>query len=66
MTERPDPIIDEIHEARREIAKRFEGDVRRISADARNRQRREGRPVWHPEAASDPSDPTADQVKRTG
>jgi hypothetical protein len=39
MTERPDPIIDEIHEARREIAKRFEGNVRRISDDARDRQR---------------------------
>lgn len=65
MAERPDPIIDEIHEARREIAKRFDGDVRRISADARNRQRQEGRPVWHPEAVSDPSEPTADHVKRT-
>ena len=37
MTQRTDPIIEEIHEARREIAKRFEGDIRRISEDARQR-----------------------------
>jgi hypothetical protein len=52
MIQRTDPIIEEIHEARREIAKRFEGDIRRISEDARQRQIREGRPVWHPEAAN--------------
>ncbi|MCX7415019.1 MAG: hypothetical protein NTY25_00800 [Planctomycetia bacterium] len=38
MTQRTDPIVEEIHEARREIAKRFEGDIRRISEDARQRQ----------------------------
>ena len=38
MTQRSDAIIEEIHEARREIAKRFEGDIRRISEDARQRQ----------------------------
>ena len=37
MIQRTDPIIEEIHEARREIAKRFEGDIRRISEDARQR-----------------------------
>jgi hypothetical protein len=52
MIQRTDPFIEEIHEARREIAKRFEGDIRRISEDARQRQIREGRPVWHPEAAN--------------
>ena len=52
MIQRTDPIIEEIHEARREIAKRFEGDIRRISEDARQRQIQEGRPVWHPEAAN--------------
>jgi len=45
MTQRSDPVIEEIHEARREIAKRFEGNIRRISEDARQRQIREGRPV---------------------
>lgn len=52
MTQRPDPIIEEIHEARRQIAKRFDGDVRRISADARQRQRQEGRPIWRAKAAA--------------
>ncbi len=37
MTQRTDPIVEEIHEARREIAKRFEGDIRLISEDARQR-----------------------------
>ncbi len=50
MRRRVDPIIEEIHEARREIARRFGGDVHEISNDARERQRSEGRPVWHPEA----------------
>ena len=59
MIQRTDPIIEEIHEARREIAKRFEGDIRRISEDARQRQIREGRPVWHPEAANQASEPSS-------
>ena len=66
MTQRPDPIIVEIHEARREIAKRFEGDIRRISEDARQRQIREGRPVWHPEAANQALEQTRDSVQRNG
>jgi len=41
-----DPIIEEIHEVRRAIAARFQGDVHRIAEDARNRQSLEGRPVW--------------------
>lgn len=65
MTQQPDPIIEEIHEARREIAKRFGGDIRRISEDARQRQIREGRPVWRPEA--DPAvEQTRDSVQRNG
>lgn len=62
MSKKPDPIIEEIHEARRAIAQRFGGDIRKISEDARKRQQREGRPVWHPEAASQaaaPTDPAA-------
>jgi len=52
MMQRIDAIIEEIHEVRREIAKRFEGDIRRSAQDARQRQSREGRPVWHPKAAN--------------
>ena len=46
MPQRLDPIIEELHDVRREIAKRFEGDIHRISKDARQRQAQEGRPVW--------------------
>jgi hypothetical protein len=66
MTQRVEPIIEEIHEARREIAKRFEGDIRRISEDARQRQIREGRPVWHPKAANQALEQTRDSVQRNG
>ena len=66
MIQRTDPIIEEIHEARREIAKRFEGDISRISEDARQRQIREGRPVWHPEAADQALEQTRDSVQRNG
>ena len=66
MTQRIDPIIEEIHEARREIAKRFEGNIRRISEDARQRQIREGRPLWHPEAANQALEQTRESVQRKG
>ena len=64
MRKKPDPIIEEIHEARRAIAKRFGGDIRKISEDARKRQQREGRPVWHPEAANQAGTPTGDEAQR--
>ena len=64
MSKKPDPIIEEIHEARRAIAKRFGGDIYKISEDARKRQQREGRPVWHPEAANQASTPTGDVAQR--
>ena len=66
MTQRSDPIIEEIHEARRKIANRFEGNIRRISEDARQRQIREGRPVWRPEAANQALEQTRDSVQRNG
>ena len=66
MPPRIDPIIEEIHEARREIAKRFEGNIRRISEDARQRQIREGRPVWHPEAANQALEQIRESVQRKG
>lgn len=47
-----DPVIEEIHETRREIAKRFNYDIRQISEDARRRQAIEGRPLWQPESAN--------------
>jgi len=66
MPQRLDPIIEELHEVRREIAKRFEGDIRRISEDARQRQAQEGRPLWHPEAANQALQQTRDGVQQHG
>jgi hypothetical protein len=45
-----DPVIEEIHEIRREIARRFNYDIRELSNDARRRQELEGRPLWRPES----------------
>jgi hypothetical protein len=66
MPQRLDPIIEELHEVRREIAKRFEGDIHRISKDARQRQAEEGRPVWHPQAANQALQQTRDGAPRRG
>ncbi len=60
-----DPIIEELHEVRREIAKRFEGDIHRISKDARQRQAQEGRPLWHPKAANQALQQNRDDVSRS-
>ena len=64
MPQRIDPIIEELHEVRREIGKRFEGDIHRISKDARQRQAQEGRPVWHPKAANQALQQTRVGVQR--
>jgi hypothetical protein len=66
MPQRLDPIIEELHEVRREIAKRFEGDIHRISKDARQRQAQEGRPLWHPKAANQALQQTRDGVQQHG
>lgn len=42
----PDPIVEELHAIRREIAARFGNDLHRIAADARERQAASGLPVW--------------------
>ncbi len=53
-----DPVIEEIHAVRREIAKRFDYDVRRISEDAKRRQELGGRPVWRPSVTTAEPKPT--------
>ena len=45
-----DPIIEEIHSIRREICKRFGGDVRAIAADANARMLASGCLIWQPAA----------------
>ena len=51
-----DPILDEIHQTRREMSDRFQGDFVAMLDDARRRQAAGGRPVWRPKP-SNPSDP---------
>lgn len=41
-----DPVLDEIHQTRRELSDRFGGDFRAMLDDARRRQEASGRPVW--------------------
>lgn len=62
----PDPIIAEIHESRREIAERFNGAGRRISADAQKRQQSEGRPIWRPETGERAPEPLTDAADQDG
>ena len=52
MKQKIDPIVEEIHNTRREIAKRFNYDIRKISEDAKRRQALEGRSVWQTESAN--------------
>ena len=41
-----DPILDEIHRTRQQIAEKFGGDIKAILADARKRQEASGRVIW--------------------
>lgn len=58
MNQEIDPVIEEIHKTRREIAERFNYDIMRISEDARRRQALGGRPLWQPESANKPMHPS--------
>ena len=44
--QKTDSVIAEIHQTRREISERFNGDVFAIAEDAARRQAASGRPVW--------------------
>ncbi len=41
-----DPILDEIHRTRQQIAEKFGGDITAILEDARKRQAASGHPEW--------------------
>lgn len=42
---RKDPIVEEVHRARRQLAERFDHDLDAICADARQRERQGDRQV---------------------
>ena len=42
---KPDPIIEEIHRGRREHAAKFGNDLKRIVADYKSREGKDGHPV---------------------
>ena len=65
MKNQVDPIIEEIHETRREIARRFDYDVHQISEDAKRRQMLEGKPVWQPGVANQRMQLTGDRGQRS-
>ena len=55
----PDPIIEELHAIRREIAARFDNDIHRIAEDARRRQAASGLPIWEGTPAQESAMPVA-------
>jgi hypothetical protein len=46
VTVTSDPVIDELHCVRQQIAEKFGNDIDRILEDARQRQQSGGRPTW--------------------
>lgn len=40
---KPDPIVEQVHEARRKVVERFDSDLHAICEDARKRQAASGR-----------------------
>lgn len=58
MSQQPtsDPIVEVIHQTRREISKKFAGDIDRIAADAAERLAASGRPIWQPKEVATGAD----------
>jgi len=53
-----DTTIEAIHEIRRKISERFNGDVFAIARDAARRQRESNRPIWCPDTTNNPIHPS--------
>ena len=51
-----DPILDEIHQTRREMSDKFGGDFTAMLDDARQRQAASGRPIWTPKSPGNSND----------
>ncbi len=47
-----DTVVDAIHQTRKEIAQKFDGDISKILNDARKRQATSGRVVWRGKLSS--------------
>jgi len=55
MPQKPtDSVIEGVHQTRREISERFDGDVTAIARDAARRQAESGRPVWEAKTPEKP------------
>jgi hypothetical protein len=55
-----DSVIAEIHQIRREISNRFNGDINAIAEDAAQRLAESGRTLWQPKTAK-PATPPDDE-----
>ena len=61
MTQKPtnrDPIIDEIHQTRQQMAEKFGGDIAAILEDAWQRQEASGRVIWQAPSSNQVANPT--------
>lgn len=47
-----DSTVDEIHRTRERIHDKFDGNIRAMVEDARQRQAKSGRPVWSPKSVA--------------
>ena len=56
-----DPVMDEIHRTREQIADKFGGDIARILEDARTRQAASGRAVWRGPSPNKGTGPTGER-----
>ena len=51
-----DPILDEIHRTRQQMAEKFSYDIAAILEDARKRQEASGRAIWPSRSAETSSE----------
>ena len=55
-----DPVLEEIHRTRRQMAEKFGGDIAAILEDARQRQAASGRPMWQGQTSNKAIHPSDD------
>lgn len=58
-----DPIVEEIHQARRDYAGKFHGNFKLRLDDARRRQEASERPVWRPKSKTAIAPPSGELLK---